>query len=1301
MLEEIVEKAMCCFNKVAPDKATENARREHPQINHIFTLETANVDKIHLDDAFPRFVAELDLSPEKEKSLYEQPIEKKWLMLTEQSIIRDKFELGGLKSCAEFIRILSEQEKNFTESEEVLANLESLAVALRTQSNSFVQKFVKLGGAFILRNILNDCRFRAGRDYYAAAVLSSFRALLNSTSGRVAVLSSNDILVAIASSLHFHYAKCKILCLEILSGICLINDGHEKVLKALTEASSILGERTRFQRIIDDLHRNYRSERETDRVQTAAMSLINALLSTGPAENSLEVRMHLRVEMLMLGLHGVVESLRDSSSTMLNDHLDFFEMSRQDDEQHFTRGDSGSSTPVDLESASDIAEFIAHRLDSTVALPHFVSMLQHLLLVPTDEKHIHIWRLFDMTLQQLSLQTTVDVCVDVNQPVINVDMNEILSRLQTQYDYDKLKAVYNELEDEFRRQQTNMLELRNRLGTLDGCSLCSRLQTQYDYDKLKAVYNELEDEFRRQQTNMLELRNRLGTLDGCSLCSRQSADSLSPSDPHQSPRPLLLPPIRPPKVPPPPPPPSSQQLKILGGTIHAQSLVKKNIPKPNGPMKSLNWTVIQNEKIAGTIWDKIDDEKLYQQLDLAELSENFAMAKGAVEEAESVSETLRRKCRGGSSVSVVEPRRAQNCTIMLSKLRLTNKQITRALLSMDQYGELPRDMLEQMLKFIPTKEEISRLRETVEKFKTPSVLAIADRFLYEMLKFIPTKEEISRLRETVEKFKTPSVLAIADRFLYEVSNIPRYEQRLRCLFIITTFKERLDDVATNIQAITNASISISNSKRLRYLLRLILAVGNYLNYGKRNGNAFGFALDSLCVLTDVRNSLRSDQNLLHYIIQIADAKFPDILRLKRDFGGGYARISSNSNNTAVDTHKSIHRKRYKRGGRRHAVHINENDPLAVFLNSRSLQQVKTLLSIMRIKHDEELPLTAVNIAIGNNNMQVNLNELIEVMNDDLQDWAYGLIDDKQAGNLVERSTVPLDSLTCQQNIRLFGAYGRAFTMITVHKGNTLWYMTYEPEKNIFNRSEKFSIQTDEKCVQYYYLCFCSEGVRKELHMEGKSNASEVHITDFIDSVCSRTHRDCSSIFPKLLLRSASGVNAVFNVLSNRTIALFSGPKKGANSLLAVTFHNDEAILLSRDAETDETQLCKSVRWTNMDPLDYLITRCWLVQLPSGISTVREFAHFKVIRISSTYFAAITFTTRNHHILWNLRFFELVESRGIVRGEMSSSTYACAFATDVVSRLSSDRRYIVIEFVVQSYGQLQLARYSVRIPSAKI
>ncbi|EJW80532.1 hypothetical protein WUBG_08560, partial [Wuchereria bancrofti] len=75
-----------------------------------------------------------------------------------------------------------------------------------------------------------------------------------------------------------------VLCYEILAGICLIPDGHQKVLHAITDAHRILGERTRFQRLVDDIYRNYGNDRETDRVRTAAMSLINALLSTGPAE---------------------------------------------------------------------------------------------------------------------------------------------------------------------------------------------------------------------------------------------------------------------------------------------------------------------------------------------------------------------------------------------------------------------------------------------------------------------------------------------------------------------------------------------------------------------------------------------------------------------------------------------------------------------------------------------------------------------------------------------------------------------------------------------------------------------------------------------------------------------------------------------------------------------------------------------------------------------------------------------------------------------------------------------------------
>lgn len=82
-------------------------------------------------------------------------------------------------------------------------------------------------------------------------------------------------------------------------------------------------------------------------------------------------------------------------------------------------------------------------------------------------------------------------------------------------------------------------------------------------------------------------------------------------------------------------------------------------------------------------------------MDLQDICLNFAVGK-STEEAETVSETLKRRLRNDSTISVIEARRAQNCTIMLSKLRLSNKQIKRAVLSMDEYGELPRDMIEQV-----------------------------------------------------------------------------------------------------------------------------------------------------------------------------------------------------------------------------------------------------------------------------------------------------------------------------------------------------------------------------------------------------------------------------------------------------------------------------------------------------------------------------------------------------------------------------------------------------------------------------
>jgi len=105
----------------------------------------------------------------------------------------------------------------------------------------------------------------------------------------------------------------------------------------------------------------------------------------------------------------------------------------------------------------------------------------------------------------------------------------------------------------------------------------------------------------------------------------------------------------------------------------------------------------------------------------------------------------------------------------------------------------------------------------------------------QLLKYVPTREEIELLNGHSEEY---TKFARADRFLYEMSQIPRYEQRIACLFYKKKFNERMGEIMPTVEAILMASKEVSRSRRLRKMLEVLLAFGNYMNKGSR-GNAYG------------------------------------------------------------------------------------------------------------------------------------------------------------------------------------------------------------------------------------------------------------------------------------------------------------------------------------------------------------------------------------------------------------------------------------------------------------------------------
>ncbi|XP_051737640.1 formin-like protein 1 isoform X2 [Ctenopharyngodon idella] len=317
----------------------------------------------------------------------------------------------------------------------------------------------------------------------------------------------------------------------------------------------------------------------------------------------------------------------------------------------------------------------------------------------------------------------------------------------------------------------------------------------------------------------------------------KSTTEIKASPVMQSPPPA---PVPAPPPPPPPPPPTStapppSPLPGRAGTVKTGVKVKKPI-KTKYRMPLLNWHALMEEQVAGTVFTELDDESVLGELNMDVFEELF---KTKAQSAPVDVSTLKVKVahKASSKISLLEPNRAKNLAITLRKGGMSTAQICTAI-QLYNLDLLNSDFLELLERFIPSDYEL-KLIQNYEREGRP-------------------------LLELSEE----------DRFMVAFSKIPRLSQRISTLTFMGNFSDSILLLKPQLNAIIASSVSIKSSSKLKKILEIILAFGNYMNSGKR-GSAYGFRLQSLDLLLDMKSTDRR-QTLLHFIVSIIQEKYPQL-----------------------------------------------------------------------------------------------------------------------------------------------------------------------------------------------------------------------------------------------------------------------------------------------------------------------------------------------------------------------------------------------------------------------------------------
>jgi len=310
--------------------------------------------------------------------------------------------------------------------------------------------------------------------------------------------------------------------------------------------------------------------------------------------------------------------------------------------------------------------------------------------------------------------------------------------------------------------------------------------------------------------------------------------------------------------------PVSDEEKSLsegGDTGDAKNNKKKNVEAPKKKpdriiRRKIHWKKVSEKALDEaddkTIWNKCGRFK-FEQRELKEMNLFFTVNVSEQERRKAKERAEKEKLEGNESASakmkkrkqkktpkkqLLDPQRSNNLSIVLSRMKskgIDSRLVRMCLYSLEFAEGVSKEDLRSILGLLPTPDEEKELK-----------------------KWDGGRSELEK----------------GEQYFLDLMDIPRFRQRVNCFLYKMKFDEIYEETAIDFSVLIKACDDVLSGQKLRRIMEIVLAIGNFLNEGEEapsNRLAQGFSLEALEKLGEVK-SFQAKTTALHYMVMLIQSR---------------------------------------------------------------------------------------------------------------------------------------------------------------------------------------------------------------------------------------------------------------------------------------------------------------------------------------------------------------------------------------------------------------------------------------------